>query len=111
MSNYIETNDVFGARVICTDSQWDKHITLHSIMKNNKTAVIDTINSPDIVHKAKEYDDRKVFFKKSDYSTFNSETLYTKVIVSYSTPNEGEIVTAFPVPGVKGGIGDVIYTK
>lgn len=78
-------------------------------MLNNRMAVVDTLSSPEIVYKANEHDDRLVFFKKSTYSTYNSERFYTKVIVGYTSQNTGEIVTAFPVEGKRGGIGDVIY--
>lgn len=110
MNNHIETNDTFGIKVTCSETQWNNHIILHKVMENNENAVIDTITTPDIVYQSSKYNDRKVFFKKSSFATY-SDNLYTKVIVGYTLPNEGEIVTAFPVDDIRGGISNVIYTK
>lgn len=33
----------------------------------------------------------------------------TKVIVEYDSDNNGEVVTAFPVKEIKGGISDVVF--
>jgi hypothetical protein len=113
MNNYIETIDIFGASVTCSQYHWDSHVAAgaHSIMKNNKSAVIDTLKSPEAVYKSSKNDDRKIYFKKSSFSTYNSNYFYTKVIVGYTSEDTGEIVTAFPVNGIKGGISDVIYTQ
>ncbi len=113
MSNYIDTKDIFETTVICSDYQWYNHVAsgTHTIMLKNKPAVIDTLNNPDAVFISSEYDERKVFFKKSSYSTYNSNKFYTKVIVGYIENDCGEVITAFPIDSIKGGIGNVIYQK
>ena len=113
MSNIINTVDAFGTNVTCSAYHWHNHVASghHEIMINNKEAVIDTLKYPETVYQSSEYEDRKVFFKKSSLSTYNSDRFYTKVIVGYTTEDRGEIVTAFPVQSIKGGISDVIYTE
>lgn len=112
MKNEISTTDVFGDTVSCSTSQWNSHIVSgHPIMKNNMDAVVDTINSPEAVYQSNTYDSRKIFFKKSSYSTYDSSRFHTKVVVDYLSQTGGEIVTAFPIQGIKGGIGNVLYNE
>lgn len=109
-------NNYNGCTVFCSNNQWDTHVVQnHQIMSNNERAVKDTLKDPDVVYESKEYPDREVYFKSSSYSTYSG--LLTKVIVEYSpgikNPQNivGELVTAFPTPDEKGGIGDVVYRK
>ena len=108
-------NNYIGRTVSCTVSQWEAHIVAnHGIMSNNVDAVKDTIKAPDSVYTSDQNDNREVYFKSSQYSTYN---LLTKVIVEYSQSKKnpdnivGEVVTAFPQKEEKGGIGDVVYKK
>lgn len=111
MSDYLSATDMFGAHVTCSTQHWFNHVVAHEIMKKNKLAVIDTLMFPDEVYISSEHEDRKVFFKKSTLSTYDSERFYTKAIVGYSSNDIGELITAFPTAGIKGGIGNVIYKK
>ena len=65
-------------------------------------AVKETINTPDSVYKSEDSDNRKVFFKKTTNATYGTK-FSTKVIVEYSQPDEGEVVTTFPTKAEKGG--------
>ena len=108
MGNAIGEEDYRGRKVICTDRTWNEHIVSgHEIMKKNKEAVIDTIQNPDSVYVSSTNPSRDVYFKQSNKSTYS---LFTKVIVENKL-EIGEIVTAFPTKGQKGGIGNVIYIK
>ena len=102
-----------GTPVSCSKSVWDIHIVPHhGIMANNVNAVKDTIKDPDSVYQSTDYDNRKVYFKDSSYSTYDQ---LTKVIVEDSitkTGNpKGEVVTSFNTPKEKGGISNVIYKR
>lgn len=110
MSNYISTIDYNGNTVICSKQQWFGHIVSnHGIMKENKAAVVETIQSPDTVHESQGYENRKVFFKTTSSATYGKK-FNTKVIVEYDENSSGEIVTAFPSKSTKGGIGNVVYS-
>lgn len=106
-------NNYDNVTVSCSSSQWHDHIIYeHAVMEKNETAVKDTIKDPDSVYKSSQNDNREVYFKQSSNSTYKH---LTKVIVEYSESKKGnlkgEVVTAFPAPAEKGGIGDVIYKK
>jgi hypothetical protein len=113
MNNYINTTDVFGNNIICSEDHWNNHVAAgsHKIMSKNKDAVVDTLRSPDAVYNSSDYANRKVFFKKSTHSSYDCNRFNTKVVVGYDSNQSGEIITAFPSPGEKGGIGDVIYPE
>ncbi len=111
MSNYIEVFDYEGNKVVCTRDQWFSHIASgHEIMRKNKMAVEETINSPDTVYTSSTSPIRKVFFKTSSNATYGTN-LKTKVIVEYACAEEGEVVTAFPTKTETGGVEDVIYPR
>lgn len=111
MSNRIEIIDYNGRKVICTDSQWHRHIVKnHEIMARNQKAIEDTIQYPDKVYTSDSNTNRNVFFKISTYATYATK-YRTKVIVEYEEDNTGNIITAFPVKDEKGGIGDVVYPE
>lgn len=108
-NDFIATNDYNGNEVVCSKGQWYSHIVKnHNIMYKNSDAVEDAITTPDIVYNSDQYDDRKVFFKSSDIATYGKK-FKTKVIVEYDSDNNGEVVTAFPVKEIKGGISDVVF--
>lgn len=105
-------NNHEGVTIVCTNDQWDQHIVLHEIMKNNVNAVKDTVKDPDSVYASAEAENREVYFKASSYSTYK---LKTKVIVEYSESKngnvKGEVVTAFPSKDERGNIGENVYRK
>lgn len=109
MGNKIETKDIKNEEVICSDKVWFGHIVMnHPIMKNNLEAVKDTIENPEVIHLSSEDSDRKVYFKKSELSTYN---MYTKVVTKTVQENKSEIVSSWPQKSIKGGIGVEIYHK
>lgn len=87
------------------------HICEHEVMQNNFTAIYDTVEMPDSVYES-EYDaEREVFFKKTNKATYGSK-FYTKVVVAYPEKGgKGYVVSAWPQPDEKGGIGDQIYPE
>lgn len=107
MGKVFETKNPEGNTVYCSTEQWD-HATRHEIMAQNLPAVRDTIQDPDIIFESSQYETRSVYFKKSNLSTYAH---HTKVVTELVGLNSQEVVTAFPSLEVKGGIGDVKYTK
>ena len=94
MGNKIEVKDILGEEVICSRDAWYGHATVHHpIMQKNLDAVKDTIEDPDFIYKSAENDERKVYFKKSDLSSYN---LLTKVITETIADNRSRIVTTWP---------------
>lgn len=113
MNDKFVVNNYEGVPVSCSESVWKDHIELHhAIMANNVKAVKDTIKDPDSVYQSEEFDNRKVYFKESSFSSYN---IKTKVIVEDSETKsgnpKGEVVTTFPTKEEKGGIADVIYKR
>ncbi len=113
MSDKFVVNNYEDIPIACSQSVWDEHIVFHhSIMEKNINAVKDTIKDPDAVYQSKEYENRKVYFKESSFSSYDMKT---KVIVEDSETKagnpKGEVVTTFPVKDEKGGVADVIYKR
>ena len=100
LENIIETVDVRGILVVCKKSQWEKHITLlHPEVVGKEKIVENTIKTPEAIYQSEEDQKRDVYFDKID-----NNNKYMKVIVEMSSPNYGEIVTAFPRKGITGNI-------
>ena len=109
MGNIIETKDILEENVICSKNTWYGHIgTRHTVMQRNIDAVVDAIKDPDYIYKSSENEERKVYFKNSELSTYN---MNTKVITKSIGDNKSEIVSAWPQKSVTGGIGDEIYHR
>ena len=107
--NRIETKSVLEEDVICSNNTWYGYIVAHhSIMQKNVDAVIDTIKDPDYIYNSSENENRKVYFKKSELSSYD---LHTKVITKSITDNKTEVVSAWPQKTITGGIGDEIYHR
>lgn len=107
MGNKIETKSILNEEVICSAQAWFGHIVAeHPIMARNLNAVKDTIEKPEVIYTSSQNEQRKIYFKKSDFSTYN---IYTKVVTKSIENNKSEVVSAWPQKEVKGGIGDEIY--
>lgn len=113
MGNVFTATDPRGVTVTCSSEAWYGHIIKnsgHTIMKRNKLAIIETIESPDSIYRSAEDDNKQVYFKQGATSTYNSN-LYTKVITNSIGNNQSEVVSSWPQSKESGGIGDVIYKK
>lgn len=109
MGNVIETVDILGDKVICSDTTWTGHITSgHAIMSNNINAVKDTIEDPDVIYESNQHPARNVYFKQSSISSYDA---YTKVVTQKNEGNICSVVSAWPQKQIKGGIGSEIYRK
>ena len=107
MGNVIETKDILGEEVICSHQSWMGHIlNNHPVMRNNLSAVKDTVENPEAIYESNQDSERIVYFKQSSLSSYGG---YTKVVTKNIAENKSEIVTAWPQRGIKGGIGDEIY--
>lgn len=101
--------------ITLSKSVWDNHILPgHPEMSKSLDAVKDTVKEPDIVYKAANSDeDREVYFKKSNYSSYDAET---RVVVEYFPTKKdpetkrGEVITAH-FSKKRGGVSDVVYSK
>lgn len=105
--------DPRGYSIVCSDDTIS-HIECHKVMENNHAAIEQTITNPDAIFKSAERDDRDVYFAKPSCATYSKHNLYTKVVVQLDESSMvGEVVTAFPSPGIKGNIseGGIVYVK
>ena len=75
------------------------------MLGNNFTAIYDSVEHPDEVYDSGEFDNRSVFFKKSEEATYYPR-FFTKTIVEYNSEGTtGFIVTSMPKEKVGGNIG------
>ena len=97
--NLFEIIDKRGILVICEESQWKIHITGgHPEVEDKLEIVKNTIKEPDIIYQSEEDSKRDVYFKEFENNK------YMKVIVELTSPNFGEVITAFPRKGISGNI-------
>lgn len=106
-----------GYQVTCSALQWDSHIVFsseHTVMSapENIEATKQAIENPECILKSDQRDDRHIYYGKTPTATYGGK-LYTKVVVSTPNPKfcPGELITAFPVKEIKGGVdgNEVLY--
>lgn len=118
MSDFIEAKDPHGVRIFCTRDQREQHIVSesgHTIMKDNVSAIIETLSHPDYIYESHDSapprDYREVYSKEVKSDTYYSKVPFTKVVVSV-VGGSGEVITAYPAKNPWGGTqGGAIYSE
>ena len=113
MSDIIHTKSPLGYEVVCSKKHWFGHVlTGHDV---ELESVKNTIEDPDIICPARDYDNRHVYFSGHDGAEYNKHGFGTKVVVEHSNPNiaVADLVTAMPAKTI-GGTADAsnpLYKK
>lgn len=113
MSEYIfSSTDKFGRVVQLTKAQLNTHIAQQS---GHKETLVDplcieqTIKDPDFVFDSSYHPEREKFFGKGKHRDHTNA--YVAVIVDYSSPESGFVVSAWTTPQVGTSIGRLLYDK
>jgi hypothetical protein len=116
MSRKFEVSDPRGVKVWCDDQTWEDHIlrdSQHIEMRDNLNAVLETIQSPDVIYESHDSnpprDYREVYVKETPIATYYNSDPYTKIITG-NAGGSAEVITAYSARSITGGtIGDPIY--
>lgn len=106
------STDIYSRKVVLTHTQLEGHIineSGHMEMADDPMSIHKTIEDPDYIYQSNQHIDREVYFGKGKHKDYVEE--YVKVVVSYSNPDEGFVISAWTQAEVKGGIGEVKYAK
>lgn len=101
-----------GYTVTLVKDDWEHIKNSHQIMSNNLSAIEETVSFPAVIYQCNGFANRQAYFAYPE-TTYNND-LVTKVIVEVDDVNNtGEVVTAFPQKGIKGGIdgNKLLYIK
>jgi len=99
LDNLFEITDKRGILVICEEAQWKHHIINgHPEVEDKLELVKETVRDPDIIYQSEDDPKRDVYFRQIDIEK------YMKVIVYLSSPNFGEVITAFLRKSISGNI-------
>jgi len=104
------TSDVFGSPVTLSQSTWNNHIISgHPEMIGNETATQATIENPQYVYRSTKNTDSKVFFAKTEKSTYPN--IYTGVVVGYDGNANGRVKTAYVARKITNSVkqGGLLY--
>ena len=113
MADIIHTKSPLGYEVVCSEEQWCQHVlTGHNV---DPESAKNTIEDPDIICPAVEYDNRHVYFSRHDGAEYNKHGFGTKVIVEIENPHiaVGDVITAMSAKTI-GGTADAsnpLYKK
>jgi hypothetical protein len=99
MTDHFSTDDPRGRTIICTERNWGNHIEKrHSDLVSYETETLETISRPDFIFKDTDFSTREVYYLK-----YAEKKMFLKVVVQFTSPKIGEVVTAYFVAGIKTG--------
>jgi len=98
MSNYFEVTDPRGKIVVCSQYQWDTHISnFHGVEDLQRSDLIETIQNPAEIYRDAFFLDRECYYRFS-----KRHQAYIKITVElHKTRNT--VITAYKVDSVKKG--------
>ncbi len=90
----MSTYDYKNRLVQLDNKTFKKHICIgHPEMKDNYYSIKQCTETPDFVYLSNQNENREVFYAKVETSTYPK--LYTKVIIDYSDPKKGTIMSSW----------------
>lgn len=107
-----KTTDIYNRPIRLEKEQLDIHIIQdsgHIEMKDDPFSIEKTIQDADYIHESSYHPNRDVYFGKGKHKDFPNE--YVKVIVDFSDPISGYVVSAWMVETVATSIGVMKYEK
>ena len=106
------TKDVLGRNVRLTTAQLHNHIIGrggHLEIALDLSSMSRTVEDPDYIYNSKSHKNRDLYFKFGSHNIINKK--YVKVIVDYTIPSRGDVITSYITSSVSGDLGGLIYEK
>ena len=106
------TKDALGRNVRLTSTQLHNHIigrSGHIEMALDLSSIRKTVEDPDFIYNSKSHSTRDLYFKYGSHNVIKKK--HVKVIVDYTNPSHGDVITSYPTSSVSGDLGRLIYEK
>lgn len=110
--NYFYTKDILNRNVKLTSTQLRDHIISnsgHMEMAFDLTSISKTVEDPDCIFESKSNTQRDIYFGLGRYKFYTK--MYVKVIVDFTNPSEGNVITSYIQKTVSGDLGRKKYEK
>jgi len=104
--------DVFKRNVRLTSTQLHTHIigrSGHIEMAEDLQSISKTVEDPDFIYNSKSNNKRDLYYKFGIHNVIKNK--YVKVVVDYTIPSEGDVITSYVTNSVSGDLGRLIYEK
>ena len=106
------TEDVFKRNVRLTRTQLHTHIigrSQHIEMALDLSSISKTVEDPDFIYNSKSNNKRDLYYKYGIHDVIKNK--YVKVVVDYTIPSKGNVITSYVTSSVSGNSGRLIYEK
>lgn len=106
------TKDVLNRDVRLTSTQLQTHIigkSGHIEIALDLLSIRKTVEDPDCIYNSKSNNKRDLYFKFGSHNIMKNK--YVKVIVDYTIPSRGDVITSYITSSVSGDLGRLIYEK
>lgn len=110
--NYFCTKDALNRNVKLESTQLRDHIISnsgHTEMAFDLTSIAKTVEDPDYIYESKTNDQRDLYFGLGHHKFYKKK--YVKVIVDFTNPSEGNVITSYIIKTVSGNLGRKKYEK
>ena len=110
--NYFYTKDALNRNVKLESTQLRDHIISnsgHTEMAFDLTSIAKTVEDPDYIFESKSKNQRDLYFGLGRHKFFKKK--YVKVIVDFTNPPEGNVITSYITKTVSGDLGRIKYEK
>ena len=110
--NIFYTKDVLKRNVKLTRTQLYTHILGkggHVEIALDLSSISKTVEDPDYIFESKSSNQRDIYFKSGSHKYFKKK--YVKVVVDYTNPSEGNVITSHITRTVSGDLGRLRYEK
>ena len=110
--NYFYTKDILNRGVKLRSTQLRDHIvgnSGHTEMAFDLASIAKTVEDPDYIFESKSNKQRDLYFGLGRHKFYTR--MYVKVIVDFTNPSEGDVITSYIGRTVSGDLGRKKYDK
>jgi len=110
--NYFYTKDVLNRNVKLESTRLREHIlgkSGHTEMAYDTTSISKTVEDPDYIFESNSSNQRDIYFGLGHHETFKK--MYVKVVVDFTNPSEGNVMSSWIQKTVTGNLGRKKYEK
>ena len=106
------TKDVLNRNIRLTSTQLHTHIigkSGHLEMALDLSSIPKTVEDPDYIYNSKSNNRRDLYFKLGSHDIIKKK--YVKVVVDFTNPSKGNVITSYVTSSISGDLGRLIYEK
>lgn len=110
--NYFYTKDILNRNVKLTITQLHTHILGkggHTEMAFDPKSISKTVEDPNYIFESNSSKQRDIYFGLGQHESFRE--MYVKVVVDFTNPSEGNVLSSWIQKTVSGNLGRKRYEK